>query len=71
MKVYAIKASGTHGGGMAIVVARTEKQALTLASRIECSSWCVLYWTPDQVEVLGGCQCEGPARVLTYYENGE
>lgn len=71
MKVYAIKASGTYGGGMAIVVARTEKQALTLASQVERSSWNVRYETPDHVEVLPNCRCDGPARVLTYHETGE
>jgi hypothetical protein len=70
MNVYAIKAYGTYGGGMAVVAADNEGEAKTLAEKAEASSWGVRYREPESVELLP-CVCDGPARVLVHYETGE
>lgn len=70
MNVYAIKAYGTYGGGMAVVAAKSEDEAKALAEKAEDSYWAVRYGTPQSVELMP-CKCGGPARVLVHYETGE
>lgn len=70
MKVYAIKAYGRGGGGMAIVAANSKVEACVLAQEEENSMWQVDYETPEEIELLP-CECAGQARVLTHYETGE
>ncbi len=70
MNVYAIKAFGVYGGGMAVVAAESEGEAKALAETAEASYWSVRYGKPESVELLP-CACEGPARVLVHYETGE
>jgi hypothetical protein len=70
MKVYAIKAFGHYGGGMAVVAAPSEDEAKVLAQQKESSYWRVRYEEPESIEVLP-CRCDGPARVLAHYETGE
>lgn len=69
MKVYAIKASGNFGRGMAVVAADDEHEAKNLADKAEVSLWRVRYDRPDSVDLLP-CVCDGPARVLAHYETG-
>lgn len=70
MNVYAIKAYGHYGGGMAVVAADREDEAKALAEKAEESYWSVRYGEPASMELLP-CSCDGPARVLTHYETGE
>jgi hypothetical protein len=70
MNVYAIKAYGHYGGGMAVVAADSEDEAKAIADRTEDSIWHVRYGAPESVELLP-CVCDGPARVLAHYETGE
>lgn len=70
MNVYAIKADGNYGGGMAVVAADSEDDAKALAENGARSIWNVRYGKPIEVELLP-CVCDGPPRVLTYYETGE
>ena len=70
MNVYAIKAYGNYGGGMAVVAADSESDATALAKKINDPTWNVRYGEPDDVEMLP-CVCDGPPRVLTHYETGE
>lgn len=70
MNVYAIKAYGNYGGGMAIVAAESDVDAIAIADTIEARGWHVRYGQPESVEWLP-CPCAGPARVLTHYEIGE
>ena len=70
MNVYAIKANGNYGGGMAVVAAESEREARVLADKAEDSTWRVNYDSPESVELLP-CVCDGPARVLVHYETGE
>lgn len=70
MNVYAIKAYGSYGGGMAVVAADSEDDAKALAEKAENSYWCVRYGSPGSVDLLP-LVCEGPARVLVHYETGE
>ena len=70
MNVYAIKAYGYYGGGMAVVVADSEDEAKAVANKAEASIWNVRYGDPESVELLP-CLCDGPARVLAHYETGE
>lgn len=70
MNVYAIKAYGNSGGGMAVVAADSEDEAKAAADKIVDSVWHVRYGAPESVELLP-CVCQGPARVLAHYETGE
>ena len=70
MNVYAIKAYGNYGGGMAVVAADSEDEAKAVADKTKDSIWHVRYGRPESVELLP-CACEGPARVLAHYEAGE
>ena len=70
MNIYAIKAYGNYGGGMAVVAADSEDEAKALADKAEESYWNVRYGKPESVDLLP-CVCEGPARVLIHYETGE
>ena len=70
MNVYAIKAYGIYGGGMAVVAADSEEDAKTLASKAENSVWNVRYGRPETVELLP-CTYKGTAQVLAHYETGE
>lgn len=69
MKVWAIKAYGNYGGGMAIVAADDAQMACTLANQAESSVWHVDYQRPESVEELP-LQAE-VAGVLAHYETGE
>lgn len=71
LNVYAIKATGNFGGGLAVVAASSKAEAIALASHIEDQIWRVRYCTPDHVETLLGAWSAGPPRVLTHYETGE
>ena len=70
MNVYAIKAYGNYGGGMAVVAAGSESEAKELAEKAEKSLWRVRYGAPESADLLP-LVCEGPARVLAHYETGE
>lgn len=70
MNVYAIKAGGHYGAGMAIVAAENEAQAKGLAVAAEQSPWRIDYHQPDSIEVLP-CAYSGPPRVLVQHEAGE
>jgi hypothetical protein len=70
MNVYAIKAYGNYGGGMAVVAADSEDDAKAIADKTEDRVWHVRYGNPSSVEQLP-CVCVGPARVLAHYETGE
>ena len=70
MNIYAIKAYGTYGGGMAIVAAKSEEEAKNLAEAAEKSSWAVRYGKPESVEILP-LSFKGSPRVLAHYETGE
>lgn len=70
MNVYAIKAYGNYGGGMAVVAADSEDEAKSVADKIQDSIWRVRYGKPESVELLP-CVCGGVARVLEHFETGE
>ena len=67
MNVYAIEAYGFFTGGMAIVAAESEAQAVSLATDSDRS---VDYADPSQVTLLP-CTCDGDPRVLIYYSYSE
>lgn len=70
MKVFSLKASGHYGGGMAIVAANDNLEAINLASHLKS------YWRVDfrdgftQVKELP-VSYKGEAKVLEFYEIGE
>ena len=69
MTVYAIKAYGELGGGMAIVAANSESEAMELAAKKEASPWKVDYKNPIEIEIVPiKCGCE--PRVLVSFEYG-
>ena len=67
--VYAIKAYGSYGGGMAIVAATSEAEAKGLATGLDMQ-WCTRYHEPESVELLP-VSYAGTPRVLANYETGE
>lgn len=69
MNVYAIKASGRYGGGMAVVAAEDESAARLIGETIQDRMWRTDYSKGD-IELLP-CQCAAPARVIFHYEVGE
>jgi len=70
MNVYAIKAYGNYGGGMAVVAADSEEEALEVAGQIVDQIWYVQYRRPESVEQLP-CHTVGLPRVSAHYETGE
>lgn len=71
MDVYEIKANGDYGGGVAIVAAPSEGDAIRLASTIYDLLWSTDYSHPYSVALIEGVSSAGPARVLTHFETGE
>jgi hypothetical protein len=69
MNVYAIKGDGYDGGGLAIVAAKNEKEAIEIASHIE-SYWNVNYTEYQNIEKLP-VQYNGEPKVLISFETGE
>jgi hypothetical protein len=73
VNVYAIKARGIFGGGMAIVAAPTRGAAMQIAANcIQDDLWCTDYTEPTEVELFSAVQCntEVPL-VLVHFETGE
>jgi len=71
LKVFAIKATGTYGGGMAVVAASEQGQAEAIASNIFDHVWNTRYHVPDSVEELPDVFADGLPRVLSHHELGE
>ena len=69
LTVYAIKAHGNYGGGMAIVAATDKGEAELLAAPLD-RQWHTRFDAPESVDVLP-VQCEGEPRVLAWYATGE
>lgn len=69
LTVYAIKAYGMYGGGMAIVGATTEDEAKRLATGLD-TNWNTRYHEPESVVILPVTYSGDPS-VLTHYETGE
>lgn len=69
MNVYALKATGHYGGGMAIVAADSEKKAMVLATGLD-RDWQTKFHTPHSVELLP-VTYQGKAKVLIWYATGE
>lgn len=70
MNVYFIVAYGEYSVGTAVVVADTVAEAQALGHGIPQLGWDIKYHAPEIVEQLP-ITCEGPARVLAHYEDGE
>lgn len=70
LQVYEITASGRFCGGMALVAAANQDEAVKLASLITGGGFYVHYAIPDKVRVLPLTYFGVPA-VITHYENGE
>lgn len=70
MRIFAIKSTGEHNGGMAIVAAHDKSEPLNLANEIVDDVWFTQYSKPDEIADLG-VNCDGDPRVLTHYETGE
>lgn len=69
MKVYALKADGNYGGGMAIVAAPNPRRARQLATGID-KTWHTRYHSAD-AEELPITYKGKRAKVLVHYETGE
>ena len=69
LTVYAIEASGSYGGGLAIVAGANEEASKRLASEIK-DQWNVDYLKPDVIKVLP-VEYDGKPCVLVHYEMGE
>jgi hypothetical protein len=67
MKLFAIQAYGNYGGGMAVVRAETQEQAIAFASKIHDRSWSTDYSKPGEVVELS----DTAAGVLYHFETGE
>lgn len=68
MKLFAVRAYGNYGVGVAVVRAKTEERARELAAEIrQRGSWNVRYNKPDEVVELA-TSGEG---VMYHYETGE
>ena len=70
MKVFAIKAYGNYGAGMAIVAANSAEEAQQLANQREDSVWHVRYGAPFEVIELP-VTAHGYPEVLVAFEYGE
>ncbi len=70
MNLYSIEASGKYCGGVAIVAADSQEEAVKLAAPLRNATFAVNYASPDCIEILKAV-IDGPARVLTHYEMGE
>lgn len=70
MNVYSVKAYGNYGGGMAVVAAKDEDEAIELASRIVDHSWHTAYGLPQEVIILP-CVYNGIPMALDHFETGE
>lgn len=70
MNVYAIKAYGRYGGGMAIVAAIEEWQAVEVASKISDTIWNTRYDKPESITLLP-LTFDGGPMVIEHYETGE
>jgi hypothetical protein len=71
VKVWAIEAYGYYGGGLAIIAADTEAEAIAIGATIVDQSWRTDYGKPDEISELLDVTAAGLARVLTHYETGE
>lgn len=70
MNLYAVKAHGDWGGGMAVVIANDAAQAKQVAAMIRDDIWATDYAHPEEVVGLPGI-VSGPPRVVTHFETGE
>lgn len=71
MNIYAVKASGTYGGGMAIVAAPDEATAKHIASVQISDPWHTRYDRPDSITRLPIEIDLDMAVVLEHFETGE
>ncbi len=69
MNIYAIKARAKYGGGMAIVAAQDEEQAIALASTIE-DTWRTDWANPVYIKALP-VDYHGTEQILEHHEAGE
>ena len=69
LAVFAIKAYGNYGGGMAIVAAVDEDEAKRLATGLD-EMWHTRYHAPESIMRLP-VEYRGPSAVLANYETGE
>lgn len=69
MKVFALKARGYYGGGMAIVAAEDAETAMAMANAVEDSVWHVNY--AEAYEVTELPVVATAAGVLAHHETGE
>ena len=68
--VFAVRAYGTYGGGLAVVAASAPQDAVRVASTIVDEIWRTRYHEPYEVRRLD-CVAVGTPRVLTHFETGE
>ena len=70
MKVWELIGNGHYGGGMAIIAAKTEKEAKALGGKILDSIWNTNYLKPESIKALP-LSYRGKARCITHFETGE
>jgi hypothetical protein len=70
MNVYALAATGCYGGGVAVVAAESEEQAVEVGGMVIDQGWGVEYGNPDTIQQLP-CVADGLPRVLFNHESGE
>lgn len=72
LNLYSIEASGNYAGGTAVVAALSEKEACTLAGRIDGNFKSVRWNDPDEVSLVGPPgSFSGPLGVVCFYEWSE
>ena len=72
MNIYTIKAFGNYGGGMAVVAADDEQEAIRACRVIPNKTWHVRYDEPDNVEcIVAGAPADTLRGVLSHFETGE
>lgn len=71
MNVYAIKAYGKYGGGMAIVAAHDEEEAKALSAGLD-QMWHTRFDRPDSIDVLSSlAYFDDKAAVIAWHATGE
>lgn len=70
MNVYSIHAYGNYAGGMAVIAAENEKQAIDLIMKSDNSIFSIDWNKPEKMLILP-VQYDGKAGVLDYYVTGE
>lgn len=70
MIVYSIHAYGNYAGGMAIVAAENEKQAIALITKSDNSIFTIEWDKPEKMMILP-VQYDGRAGVLDFHVTGE